>query len=35
MHHLSGEEMAADALCEESRSVEAVLCPGQCFAGKT
>lgn len=26
--------MAADALCEESRSVEAVLCPGQCFAGK-
>ncbi len=26
--------MAAEALCEESRSVEAVLCPGQCFAGK-
>lgn len=32
--YLPGEEIAANALWEEGRQTEAVLCSGQCSAGK-
>ncbi len=34
VHCLPGQEMARDALCEESMSADVVLCSGQCCAAK-